>query len=313
MKITLESARSLLSLADKYDIKDLVNLCCDFMNKNIALAGKQGHLLSWVQYAGMLNSHQELAKRLKNFLRLNLTIFSSAPDFIDIDPNSLAVLLQQNNLVVKDESEVLRIAERWLMLKQEQLEKDKSLSYEDKLEHIKSLIEQVCSHVRFPMMSLEQLASIPLMRIAGIHKEFFCDKMALGMYFHANQPIKHSNVNNMQYTPRLYTSDHFCLEMEITEIQTVESYKSFMTFFSSLSEFPFDSDTFDDTSFKWIIKFYPRGVRYDKMRLISPYNSNQRPTEYVYIPESFMNTVRVNFTCFKEEEERRWFKVMPFY
>jgi hypothetical protein len=212
VKISIESAMPLLSLADKYNIKDLIVLCRDYMTKSVALAGTRGFLISWLQYTLSFDYHQQLSNDLKNFLRLNIETVGYTKDFIDIDPNNLCILLQQNDLVIKNEAKLFDIVVHYLMLKKEQVEQEESLSDEDKQSHMKSLIEGICCYIRYPMMTVQELATIPLMQITSFCKEFFCDKMALGMNFHANPEISPKN-DYLQYTPRLYTSDNFCLEM----------------------------------------------------------------------------------------------------
>lgn len=249
VRISIETAMPLLSLADKYNIKDLVTLCVSFMMKSIALAGQSGFLISWVQYTLAFSYHQALTNELKNFLRLNIEIVGYSRDFVDIDPNNLVVLLQQNDLVIKNEAALFDIVERWLMMKREQIEQEESLSDEDKGLHMKSLIEGICMHIRFPMMTVSELASIPLKAITAFCKEFFYDRVALGMSFHAGQPYRHdgdATEANLQYTPRLYTSDVFCLEMKVGEIFNVENYKDFGACFFSLSEFPYNSNDSSD-------------------------------------------------------------------
>lgn len=49
------------------------------------------------------------------------------------------------------------------------------------------LIEAAMSHVRFPMMSPRQLAELLLSPLTQKHKEFFVERMALGMAFHSGQ------------------------------------------------------------------------------------------------------------------------------
>jgi BTB/POZ domain-containing protein 17 len=238
----------LMSLADKYNIKDLIVLCRDFMMKNIALAGSKGFLISWLQYTLSFSSHLLLSNELKNFLRLNIEIVGYSKDFADIDPNNFVVLLQQNDLVIKNEAALFDIVERWLMIKREQIEQEESLSDEEKGAHMKSLIEGICSHIRFPMMTVHELAKIPLKSITAFSKEFFCDRMALGMSFHAGQPISNyldANETNLQFTPRLFYSDVFCQEISVEEIHNVENYKNFAACFFSLSEFPYNSDSSD--------------------------------------------------------------------
>lgn len=212
IKISVESAMPLLSLADKYNIRDLVTLSRNYMSKNIAMAGSRGFLISWLQYTLSSSYHKQISEELKNFLRLNLETVSFSKDFKDLDPDNFCILLQQSDLVIKNEGKLFEIVERWLLLKKEQVEQEESLTDEEKQSHMRLIIEEICSHVRYPMMTVQELASIPLKPITSLCKEFFCDKMALGMSFHANQPINHNN-NYLQYTPRLYTSDNFCLEM----------------------------------------------------------------------------------------------------
>lgn len=253
VRISIETAMPLLSLADKYNIKDLIVLCRDYMAKSIAIAGSKGFLISWLQYTLSSSYHQPLTIELKNFLRLNIDIVGYSRDFADIDPNNLVILLQQNDLVIKNEASLFDIVERYLMIKREQIEHEESLSDEDKGGHMKSLIEGICAHIRFPMMTVSELASIPLKAITAFSKEFFCDRMALGMSFHANQPCRHEGditEANLQYTPRLYTSDVFCLEMRVEEILNVENYKNFGACFFSLSEFPYNSNDSSDGELK---------------------------------------------------------------
>ena len=247
VKISIETAMPLLSLADKYNIKDLIVLCREYMLRNIAIAGCKGFLISWVQYTLSSSYHQQLTNELKNFLRLNIDIVGYSRDFIDIDPNNLVVLLQQNDLVIKNEAALFDIVDRYLMMKRQQIEQEGSLSDEEKGNHTKSLIEGICSHIRFPMMTVTELANIPLKPITAYCKEFFCNRMALGMSFHAGQPYPGDSTDiHLQYTPRLYTSDVFCLEMKVEKIHSVENYKNFGACFFSLSEFPYNSNDASD-------------------------------------------------------------------
>lgn len=205
VRISVESAMPLLSLADKYNIKDLVTVSRDYMMKNIAMAAMRGFFVSWLQYTLTSTTHIQLTNELKNFLLLNIDKVGASRDFIEFDPNNLLILLQQNDLVVKSEGELFKIVERWLMLKREQIEHEESLSDEEKTSHMKSLVEGVCSYIRFPMMSFTELAAIPMSPIVPLHKEFFMERVGLGFSFHANHPLPVDTEFN-QFTPRLYTS-----------------------------------------------------------------------------------------------------------
>lgn len=102
VRVSIDSAMPLLSLADKYNIKDLIVLCRDYMLRNIAIAGRQGFLVSWLQYTLSFNYHLHLSNELKNFLRLNIDIVGYSRDFVDLDPNNLVVLVSEKTRIQCD-------------------------------------------------------------------------------------------------------------------------------------------------------------------------------------------------------------------
>lgn len=212
VKISTETAMPLLSLGDKYNIKDLIVLCSNYMLKSIALAGVRGYLISWLQYTCNFKMHQQLTNELYTFLKLNFETIGCSSDFVNIDPDNLCILLQQNDLVIKSELALFDIVARWVLLKKDQIEQEESLSDEEKQNHLKALIEGVFIYIRYPMLSVTELVSLALKPITRFCKEFFCDRISIGMQFHANRQVITEN-DLFQTTPRLYTSDAFCLEM----------------------------------------------------------------------------------------------------
>jgi hypothetical protein len=50
---------------------------------------------------------------------------------------------------------------------------------------MEQLVVEVMSHVRFPMMSPRQLADLLLSPLTKTYKEFFVERMAIGMAFHS--------------------------------------------------------------------------------------------------------------------------------
>lgn len=47
------------------------------------------------------------------------------------------------------------------------------------------LVTEVMTFIRFPMMSPRQLADLLLAPLTKMYKEFFVDRMAIGMAFHS--------------------------------------------------------------------------------------------------------------------------------
>lgn len=120
------------------------------------------------------------------------------------------------------------------------MDHEKSLSDEEKEEHVKTLIEEIMVHIRFAMMTPTELAGILLRPSVGLHKEFFIDRMSIGMAYHAGQSgrieqVRSTDNGALQFTPRLYTSDLFSFEMNITEFHNVENYANFGACFFSQS------------------------------------------------------------------------------
>lgn len=213
------------------------------------------------------------------------------------------------------------------MAKKDQISQEESLSDEDKANHMKTLIEGICFYIRFPMMTVSELASIPLKPITNYHKEFFCERMAIGMSFHANQPIA-QEMDELQYTPRLYTADNFCLQMEIQQIHTVENYKNFPACFFSLAEFPYNSNDGSDgelmtqkiydvllniaileNQIQWEVDFYPRGIMFDRAQIINVYRSQLPNQESSYLESQSLKTVRVRCTYRGSSDDEQRFKV----
>lgn len=55
---------------------------------------------------------------------------------------------------------------------------------------MEQLVVEVMSNIRFPMMSPRQLAELLLSPLTTMYKEFFVEKMAIGMSFHSGKHHK---------------------------------------------------------------------------------------------------------------------------
>lgn len=109
IRVSVQTVMPILSLADKYNIKDLVQLCVDYMMKHIAKAADQGILVSWLHYTIQFSpSHPEVTQAIQKFIKWNLHIVANSTDFIDLDICILILLLQQNDLVLSSEFTLLQ-------------------------------------------------------------------------------------------------------------------------------------------------------------------------------------------------------------
>lgn len=265
IRISLTAVMPMLALADKYNIKvstlrisqiyvwslslirlyfffffviqDLVQLCVEYMLKHISKAATQGVLVSWLHYTISFSPyHQEITDAIQRFLKWNLDIMAEARDFVDLDINILIALLQQNDLVLKNEYELFTYAENWFSMKKRQMDLEQttsSITDEQKAQNLRDMLRSIFIHIRYPMMSPHDLASILLKPLIKQDADFFFERHSIGMTYHAGpsskcvQKVQQTVDGSLQFTPRLYTSDMYSLSMDVPDFENVGNYQKF--------------------------------------------------------------------------------------
>lgn len=304
IRISLTAVMPMLALADKYNIKDLVQLCVDYMLKHISKAAVQGVLISWLHYTISFSPyHQEITDAIQQFLKWNLDIIAEARDFVDLDINILIALLQQNDLVLKNEYELFTYADHWFNMKKRQLDLEQttsSITDEQKTQNLRDMLRSIFIHIRYPMMSPRELAKLMLKPTIKQDTNFFVERIGIGMTYHAGQTecierVQRSADGALQFTPRLYTSDTYCINIDVPGFDNVDNYQKFAVCFFSLRSLAEQEnpDQDDVDQLPWDIDFYPRGIRYGKAQIINVYNLPGS----LEIPEVLLRTVRLSVTC----------------
>lgn len=103
---------------------------------------------------------------------------------------------------------------------------------------MKTLTEQVMMNIRFPMMSPRELAELLLSPLINKYKEFFVERMAIGMIFHSGQEdriqnLYHNENGRLLFTPRLYTAEPFSSLLHIDNFLSTPNYGTHTFMFSS--------------------------------------------------------------------------------
>lgn len=340
IRISLQTVMPMLALADKYNIKDLVQLCVDYMLKHISKAATQGCLVSWLHYTISFSPyHQEITDAIQRFLKWNLEIVAEARDFVDLDINILIALLQQNDLVLKNEYELFEYAENWFAMKKRQIDVEQmtdSITDEQKAQNLRDMMRSIFVHIRYAMMTPRDLAKLLLKPMIKQDAEFFVDRISNGMTYHAGQDeciqkLQKTADGSLQFTPRLYTSDTYGLSMNVSDFENVENYQRFcgcffsqrnlseqeeleqegkyLLFLSYMRVNPFSLIIqIPDQTVQWDIDFYPRGIRYGKAQIINVFNMPGS----LEIPEALLRTVRLSVTCKSNLEYDQRFMVSIF-
>lgn len=288
--INQTNVMAILSLADKYIVKSLTRLCLEYMATHIPQAAAHNVLFSWLQYTTSCG-HEYVSYCCFNYIKWNLCAVANAPEFSEFDVELLVSLLQQNDIVVYNEMVLYNFMVRWLDLQKINLQQS-GLSKEDVERHMDNLVEVVMSHIRFPMMTPRELAELLLSPLIKKYKEFFVDRMAMGMAFHSGQKDRVEEIcttdeGKLLFTPRLYVSDCFSAILSVDNFKSLPCYHTCTFVFSShVSATECDSDRINE----WVVDLYPKGVWFKKCFLIVW----QGPIE---VPEEIVSAVRLSLTC----------------
>nr|XP_021183713.2 BTB/POZ domain-containing protein 17 [Helicoverpa armigera] len=291
IRISHHTVLPVLSLADKYNVKDLVTLCLGYMSQHIAQAAKRGQLISWMQYT-MACGHNDVAKECQNFVKWNLEWVWSDSDLSELEGETLVQLLQQSDLVLHNEMSVYRFVVRWLNQQRERLSASDFTEVEFKT-HWESLVAAVFSHVRFPMMCPNQLAKLLLCPLTQEHKDFFMERMAIAMSYQSGQyervsEVQQTEAGRMLFTPRLYTEDTWGSVLAVDNFHSLPCYHTRTFIFSTR---PSIADVApQDKLTEWTVDLYPKGVWFRKSLLIVWAGTYD-------VPEVVLRTVRISITC----------------
>lgn len=280
----------ILELADKYNVKDLVNLCTEYMCSHIGHAAINNQLVTWFQCT-LTRGHQKVAYACQNFLKWNFELVAKMADFNNCFHETLTMLLQQNDIVVTDEMTLYKYVVSWLEFQESELRKHSV--EDDQIEgYMKNLVHEVMSYIRFPMMSPRQLAELLLSPLITKYKEFFIERMAIGMSFHSDQKERVNEVakeesGRLLFTPRLYTSEMWCSRLLVDNFKSLPHYLASTLCFSSHSSL---AEYLSDRTCEWVIDLYPKGVWFQKSLLIVWQGTME-------LPEVVLPTVRLAITC----------------
>lgn len=272
------------------------------MCKHVPHAASHNQLFLWLQYS-IPCGHLEVAEKCQNYIKWNLESIANTPDFSNIEPDMLIRLLKENDIVVYNEMVLYNCVVRWLDLQRIKM-CNQELSAEEIDENIRELVHSVMSYIRFPMMSPRELADLLMSSLIKQHKEFFVDRMAIGMTYHSGQHEQIQNIRatdegRLLFAPRLYTSDIYSAVLLIENFDTLPSYHTSTFVFSShLSAADCESDKIND----WMVDLYPKGVWFKKCFLIVWEGTLQ-------VPEEVIPTVRLSLTCNELRENKVRVKV----
>ncbi|GAB6029236.1 BTB POZ domain containing [Chamberlinius hualienensis] len=280
----------LLTLADKYNVKDLISLSLDYMLKHLVSSVKHGQLVSWLQYT-LYCGHEAVSTACLNFVKYNFEMVAAGEDFGSMETDVLVLFLQASDLVVYHEMALFQCVTCWLGEQEVRLQQpnengDRSSNWSL---CFASLVSEVMSHIRFPMLQPIQVAQLLLSPLVIRFNNFFFEKMADAMSFHTRanddrmQRLKSTPNGRLSLTPRLYTVETWGAMLAIDDFFNFPTYGVRTLLFSSPASLATDREPTMD----WSVDLFPKGVWFKKLYLISYYGM-------IELPENIIQTVRLS-------------------
>ena len=108
-KITFDFATviPILSLADKYNVKDLLEIGLSYMRRNVSNACRRNQVVSWYQFASGAG-HADVAALVAAHIRANFETVSENVDFSNCELDTLLFFADANDLVMPSEMTFFR-------------------------------------------------------------------------------------------------------------------------------------------------------------------------------------------------------------
>ncbi|KAH9499742.1 hypothetical protein Btru_077710 [Bulinus truncatus] len=138
----------LLTLADKYNIREMIPLCRSYMRKHLDAPVTVSCVLQWWQISNMRND-SELAAAILSYIECNFDKVISNPDFANANLDIVEKLVSSSRLVIHYEALIFFSIVVWL---KDYLDLRHPSVYEAK-EAFRRLIQ----HVRWPMMNKDEV------------------------------------------------------------------------------------------------------------------------------------------------------------
>jgi len=296
----------LVSLADKYNVCDLLKLGLDFMERNLAVAAKRHQLVTWYQFAADSGRH-ELAERAAKFMRDNFEVAAETVDFGSLAFDQVLKFASRSDIVIRDEMKFFQCVYRWIELQRQEMLKAGESNVDLVIDHY---VQHIIPLVRFAMMTPAQLAHLLLNPLSVSHADLLFQRARIAMAYHDHklEGLKLDSQASCEveptfFTPRLYTAEQFCASISVDHFHNLQAYHCRSLLFScqnasssSNSSEAGGSDSSKVSEQEWTVDVLPKGVWFQKAILCG--------FSGLELPEKVLKTVRVSVSTHSEEEAR---------
>lgn len=274
LRLNTDNTLPVLVLADKYNVEDLrsvcINFACSFIIPKLQL---KDVFHVWFQYSTKCYHRRLISSCVKALAEKMDDLTASVEweqEWINLDKDQLIEMLRSSDLAMKDEYELWCAVVKWLQSPQHS-------------SNLENYLPDVLQHIRFPMMTSEQLFELESSDFVEQHSELFQKYFMLAYKFHALPLTKRAGVKEFMgpsFLLRNYT------DLRWDKRFVVSQYSMCLKCAEVGFRFTTKSSTVPTQTWEWELKVHPKGfsstaedfrcVLYSNLILDQP-----RPVEYL--------------------------------
>ncbi|XP_036359258.1 BTB/POZ domain-containing protein 17-like isoform X3 [Octopus sinensis] len=277
VRLNIGNTLSMLILSDKYNVEDLRNVCINFACTCIIPRLQLKDVFHiWFQYATKCY-HKKLVQACVQALSEKMDdIMMSVEweqEWLTIERDQLIEFLKSSELTIKDEYELWEAVLKWLL----------STEHPTRAENLRSNVKTVIEHIRFPMMTPDQLCQVENCKVVLEMPDIFQPFLMQAYKYHALPLTSRAMIKE-------FTSASFLLR-NYTDLRwdkrvVIQRYTECQKCAEVSFRFATRASTFPAQTWEWELKLHPKGfsstcddfraVLYSNLILDQP-----RPVEYL--------------------------------
>lgn len=277
VKLNIDNTLPVLILADKYNVTDLRNVCisfaCSFIIPKLQL---KDVFHVWFQYATKCNNVRLTNSCISAMAEKMDDIIGSVEwedEWVSMDNQQLIEFLKCSELCIKDEFQLWNAMLKWLLCPQFPSRAG------EKIHELTEIVE----HIRFPMMTAEQLCAVESTEVAQKYKDIFQKHFLQAYKYHALPLTSRATVKEFTgpcFLLRNYTDLRWDKRFVLQPFSACPKCSEVSFRFSTRAS------TFPQQTWDWDLKCHPKGfsstseefrcILYSNLILDQP-----RPIEYL--------------------------------
>lgn len=254
-----------LMLADKYGLKDLSDVCIDYMSQHFVAPLNYCTVVSWYQYS-LMCGNKFLQDSCEKFIIWNFQSVIESQDFTNMHLDNLCYFLRNSELVVQDEYFLFHCVNKWFKANLD-IFRSSVLESKDENTKVVECFLSVMSGIRYPMMKLRQITLIIDDTDKEEFRQFYMEMLLRAVKYHTTPMNERSLLEyEVHYQPRNYTTDFWSTELSV-DISTMDCGDIHGAFFSTPKS---ASDADENEVWDWHVDLYPKGVAFNPYIMIDP-------------------------------------------